>query len=141
MEKVNTIKPNIVTEESEMKKNAIRIIKGSSFAIIISLILLLVFALLLTYTELSEATMTPVVTTIVGVSILVGSMVSTRKIKKNGILNGSLVGLIYTIILYLASSGCLGIGFSLTIYSFVMLAVSVVTGMIGGIIGVNLGGK
>lgn len=141
MEKVNTIKPNIVTEESEMKKNAIRIIKGSSFAIIISLILLLIFALLLTYTELSEATMTPVVTTIVGVSILVGSMVSTRKIKKNGILNGSLVGLIYTIILYLASSGCLGIGFSLTMYSFVMLAVSVVTGMIGGIIGVNLGGK
>lgn len=141
MEKVNTIKPNIVTEESEIKKNAIRIIKGSSFAIIISLILLLIFALLLTYTELSETTMTPVVTTIVGISILVGSMASTRKIKKNGILNGSLVGLIYTVILYLASSGCLGIGFSLTMYSFVMLAVSVVTGMLGGIIGVNLGGK
>lgn len=141
MEKTNTIKPNIVTEESELKKNTIRIIKGSSFAIVISLVLLLIFALLLTYTELSENTMVPVVTTIVGISILVGSMASTRKIKKNGLLNGGLVGLIYTIILYLASSGCLGLGFSLTMYSFVMLAVSIITGMIGGIIGVNLGGK
>ncbi len=36
-------KDNIITEESEFKKNAIRIIKGSIFAIITSAILLLIF--------------------------------------------------------------------------------------------------
>ncbi len=140
MEKENAIKSNVITQESELKKNAIRILKGSTFAIILSLILLLVFALLLTYTELSEETIMPVVITVVGISILVGSMVSTRKIKKNGLVNGGLVGFIYVIILYLASSLCL-VGFSLTLQSFILLAVAMVTGMIGGIIGVNLNRK
>lgn len=79
-------KDNIITEESEFKKNAIRIIKGSIFAIITSAILLLIFAVLLCYTNLSESTMLPVILVITGISILIGSMMSTRKIRKNGIL-------------------------------------------------------
>ena len=73
-------KDNIITEESEFKKNAIRIIKGSIFAIITSAILLLIFAVLLCYTNLSESTMLPVILVITGISILIGSMMSTRKI-------------------------------------------------------------
>lgn len=140
MEKENAIKSNMITQESELKKNTVRILKGSAFAIIFSLILLLAFALLLTYTELSEETIVPVVITVVGISILVGSMVSTRKIKKNGLINGGLVGLIYVIILYLASSLCL-VGFSISMQSFILLAVAMLTGMIGGVIGVNLNRK
>lgn len=140
MEKENTMKPNIAIEQSELKKNSLRILKGSVFAIIISLILLFIFALLLTYTDISETTMVPVVITIVGISILIGSMVSTRTISKNGLLNGGLVGLIYGIILYLSSSLCL-VGFSVTIYSLVMIAVAIITGMVGGVIGVNLNHK
>lgn len=140
MEKENILKSNIIKEESEIKKNTIRIMKGSLFAILVSLILLLIFALLLTYTELSEDTITPVVITIVGISILVGSGISTRSIKKNGLLNGGFVGLIYIFILYLASS--LGIiGFSPTVYSLILLGVGVLTGMVGGIIGVNINRK
>lgn len=140
MEKEITMKPNIAIEQSELKKNSLRILKGSVFAIIISLILLFIFALLLTYTDISETTMIPVVITIVGISILIGSMVSTRTISKNGLLNGGLVGLIYGIILYLSSSLCL-VGFSLTVYSLVMIAVAIITGMVGGVIGVNLNHK
>lgn len=140
MEKEITMKPNIAIEQSELKKNSLRILKGSVFAIIISLILLFIFALLLTYTDISETTMIPVVITIVGTSILIGSMVSTRTISKNGLLNGGLVGLIYGIILYLSSSLCL-VGFSLTVYSLVMIAVAIITGMVGGVIGVNLNHK
>ena len=140
MEKENIIKPNIIKEGSENSKNIFRILKGSIFAIILSLILLLIYAMLLTYTELSESTMVPVIITITGISILIGSTISTIKIRKNGLLNGSLVGLIYVITLYLASSICLT-GFLLTLNSFIMLIVGVVTGMIGGIIGVNLNKK
>ncbi len=133
-------KDNIITEESEFKKNAIRIIKGSIFAIITSAILLLIFAVLLCYTNLSESTMLPVILVITGISILIGSMISTRKIRKNGILNGGMVGLIYIIILYLISSLFLA-GFSLTFNSFIMLIIGIITGMIGGIIGVNTNRK
>ena len=129
-------KDNIITEESELKKILVGIIKGSIFSIIISAILLLFFAVLLSYTNLSENTMLPVTLVVTGVSILIGSMISTRKIRKNGILNGGMVGIIYIIALYLISSLFLA-GFYLTFKSFIMLIIGIITGMIGGIIGVN----
>ena len=129
-------KDNIITEKSELKKILVGIIKGSIFSIIISAILLLIFAVLLSYTNLSENTMLPVTLVVTGVSILIGSMISTRKIRKNGILNGGMVGIIYIIALYLISSLFLA-GFYLTFKSFIMLIIGIITGMIGGILGVN----
>ena len=140
MENENIIKSNLVKDESELKKNCIRIIKGSIFAIILSLIFLLIFAMLLVYTSLSETTMFPVVTVITGISIFIGSTISTIKIRKNGLLNGSLVGLIYILLLYLASSICFA-GFSLNINSIITICASVICGMIGGVVGVNLNKK
>ena len=137
MEKDNVLKSNLISQEGELPANIMRIVKGVVLAISLSLILLLIFALLLTYTNISEDTMMPVVMTIVGIGILIGSTICARKIKKNGIMNGGLVGFIYVLLLYLISSLCL-VGFSLTMSSFIMLIVGLVTGMLGGIIGVNL---
>ena len=81
--------------------------------------------------------MTPVVITISGISILIGSSISSLKIKKQGMLNGALVGLIYIMFIYILSSILLA-GFAIDTNSIIMIAVSVATGMIGGIIGVNL---
>ncbi len=118
-------------------KNIIRIIKGSVFSILITLILLFIYAILLTSTNIPESTMSVVVITITGISILIGSSISSFKIKKRGIVNGGLVGLIYIITIYLISSIAL-MGFSMNITSIIMLIVAIVIGMIGGIIGVNL---
>ena len=65
------IKSNIVTEESEIKKKIVSILKGSAISIILSIILLTIFALLLTYTTLSESTIVPVVLTITGIILQV----------------------------------------------------------------------
>ncbi len=124
-------------KESEFSKNMIRIVKGSITAIILTLILLLIFAILLTYTQIKENTINPVIIVITGISILVGSSVSTLKINKNGLINGFLVGLIYIIAIYLISS-ITGTGFRINLYSIIMMLVSIIMGMIGGIIGVNL---
>lgn len=137
MGKDEILKANVNTQEKELKKTILCILKGSIFAIILSVILLTIFALLLTYTQLSESTIMPVVLTITGISILIGGTISSRKMKKNGLLYGGSVGLIYIIILYLASSLCLT-GFSLSNKSFLMIVVGIITGMIGGIVGVNL---
>lgn len=124
-------------KESEFSKNMIKIVKGSISAIILTIILLLIFATLLTYTEIKENTINPVIIVITGISILVGSSISTLKIKKNGLINGFLVGLIYIITIYLISS-LTGAGFKINLNSMIMILVSIIMGMIGGIIGVNL---
>lgn len=137
MEKESILKANITTEESEMKKKIMAIIKGCLFAIILSIILLTIYALLLANTTISENTIMPVVLTITGISILIGGTISSRKMKKNGLIYGGIVGLVYVLTLYLASSISI-VGFSLSVNSFMMLAVGVITGIIGGIIGVNM---
>lgn len=128
MEKIN---------ESEFSQNLFRILKGSVTAIIITLILLLIFAMLLTYTSIGENVMKPVIIIISGVSILIGSSISTLKIRKNGMINGGFVGLIYILSIYLISS-ITGTGFAINLYSAIMILVSIIMGIIGGIIGVNL---
>ncbi len=124
-------------DKNETKENLIRIIKGSGIALGITILSLFIFAILLTYTNIQESTMIPVVIIITAVSILIGSSLSTLRIKKNGLLNGALVGVIYILLIYIISS-LTGSGFSLNIMSIIMLVSSIIAGMIGGIIGVNL---
>lgn len=124
-------------DKNELSSNLIRIIKGSITAIIITLILLFIFAILLTYTKLQENIISPVVIVVTAISILIGSSISTLKIKKNGLLNGALVGIIYIVTIYLISS-LTGSGFNCNINTIIMIVSSIIAGMLGGIIGVNL---
>ena len=124
-------------EDTEMKANIIRILKGSITAIVITLILLFIFSIILTYTSIKESAMSPVVIVITAVSILIGSSISTLKIKKMGLVNGALVGLIYILTIYVISS-ITGLGFALQLQTIIMMLAAIGAGMIGGIIGVNL---
>lgn len=134
-------KENILQGNNDnLKANIIRIIKGSLLSIIVSVIFLIVFAMLLTYTSLSENTITPVVLAIVGLSILLGSYLSTKKINKKGILNGAMVGVIYMLILYIISS-VIFMDFSINASSIIMIICGIIAGIIGGIIGVNTNKK
>lgn len=123
--------------DNEFIKNIIRIVKGSITSIVLTLLLLLILALLLTYTTLQENIINPTIIVITGISILIGSSISTLKIKKNGLLNGSMVGLIYIFTLYIISI-IIGSGFKFNMYSIIMTIISIIAGMIGGVIGVNL---
>ena len=124
-------------DKSIRKQNVIRIAKGSIIAILMTLILLFIFSIILTYTGLQENCITPVIIVITAISILVGSSISTLKIKKNGLINGFIVGIIYFFVIYILSS-VTGTGFAFNLNSIIMLISIIVSGMIGGIIGVNL---
>ena len=50
-----------VINENKMMKNVVRIAKGSATALIITLVLLLIFAMLLTFTSIQENTIKPVI--------------------------------------------------------------------------------
>lgn len=120
----------------DTKSNLIRVIKGSAFAVVLTLILLLIYSAFLTYTKLNESTMPVFVIGITAISILIGSLMSSVNIRKNGIVNGALVGLIYIVVIYLLSSIATKT-FSLNMYSIIMIIISTAAGAIGGIIGVN----
>ena len=114
------------------------ILKGTIIAFMTTLVAFLVFALLLTYTNISEETIFPIVVVITGISILLGSSLGNLKIKKNGIINGGFIGLIYMLLLYFVSSCFIG-NFSLNVNSIILIIAAIIAGMLGGIIGVNVG--
>ena len=126
--------------ESFEKNNVfLKIIKGVGISLFFTFICLTIFSALLTYTNLSENLIQPVVISVTGISILAGSFFATRKVGKNGIIKGISVGLIYILLIYLTSSIVNGGSFALTIGSIIMILIGILCGAIGGIIGVNIG--
>lgn len=129
-------KTNKIDNETKMQNNLIKVIKGSIISILLSLVMLLIFATLLTYTNIKETTIPTVIIVISAISILIGSTMSSMHIKKNGLLNGAAVGAIYILTIYILSSIFIA-GFNFSLKAIIMLVVSIIAGMIGGIIGVN----
>lgn len=117
-------------------KSFINIIKGVGIALIATIILLIIFSIMLTYTKIQENTINPVIMIITAVSILIGSSIGNNKIKKNGLVNGGLVGGIYILLIYIISS-ILNWNFSLNMQSIIMVIIGIAFGILGGIIGVN----
>lgn len=114
----------------------IKILKGSAISMITTLVLLIIFSVLLTFTNINERTIPTVIIMITALSILLGSQITTLKIKKNGIINGMAIGGTYMITLYFISS-IVSKNFSLNKYSIIMMATGLLIGGLGGIIGVN----
>ena len=73
------------TSGTDNKNNVINIFKGIIISFILTLILLFIFSIILTYTQIPESTIGPVIIIITVISILIGSSISTIKIRKNGL--------------------------------------------------------
>lgn len=115
----------------------ITILKGVGIAFALTLISVFIYSAVLTYTNISESTIFPVIIMITALSILIGSSISTIKIKKNGILNGGIIGLIYILLLYLISS-IVNADFAISMSSLAIIGAAIFGGMLGGIVGVNI---
>ena len=122
--------------EESISGNFITILKGVIISIIFTLIFLFVFSLILTYTNISESFITPVIIVITAISIFIGSSIGNIKIKKNGLVNGALIGGIYLLSIYLLSA-IINQNFSLSTASIIIIITGMICGMFGGIIGVN----
>lgn len=121
---------NIKLGKDNEKINIRNILIGSSISMIISIICLLIFSAILVNTNIKESTIKPVVIIITGISILIGSSITTIRIKKNGILNGGMIGGLYISIIYILSSIAFT-GFGLNIDSIIIIIASILTGMLG----------
>ncbi len=116
-------------------EGAFSIVKGVLFALGVSALLAVVFAVVLRSASLSEEVIYPVNQGIKGVAVALGAAVFVQGEK--GWLKGGAIGLLFTALSYLAFSS-IGGDFSLSWLILAELAVGVVTGALGGIIAVNL---
>ena len=121
---------------SNNQNNIKKILIGSGLSIAITIIGLIIFSILLTYTSIQENLIPTVTIIITAVSILIGSTISMCNVRKNGIINGASIGFIYILLIYLLSS-IIESNFSLNINSIAMIIASIFAGTLGGIIGVN----
>ena len=119
-------------------KQSIGILRGIFISFLFTLLMLIIYSIVLVYTNLSEQTIRPVIITITGVSILIGSSLGTRKLHKNGMISGGIIGASYILLLYLISS-IVSSNFSINWVSVIMIIVGLIGGVFGGIVGVNTG--
>lgn len=123
----------------EVKKTdyILYIFKGLAVSYIITFAMILIISLLLTYTSFKESTI-PIINTIAMIgSIVSGSIYLTLNTGEKGWLNGMLIGFLYFLILLILNKTFVKT-FSFNVYSFSKLMISLVTGIIGGMIGINL---
>jgi putative membrane protein (TIGR04086 family) len=119
------------------KINFLILTKAIILAYIITIPVFIVLALIATYTKFPEKLILPAVIVTTIISILIASSASTSNLKSKGWLNGSLVGLTYMIVLYLVSSIVFK-NFSINEHVITNTVIGVLTGAIGGIIGINI---
>ena len=121
----------------EKKNNFIRILKGVIIAYVITMILIAAYSMILAYTNVPESTIPTCVVVISIVSIMLSSSLTLKNIKEKGLINGAIIGAVYLITIYILSS-IFAVGFSVNTFSIVMLIFSILAGIVGGIVGVNL---
>lgn len=112
------------------------VIKGIAVSYIVTIPTFILFAFILTFTDFPEKFISPAVIITTIISILVAGSTATRNVKNKGWLNGSVVGLAYMLVLYFLSSIVFW-NFTISRQIITMLIIGVLTGSIGGIIGIN----
>lgn len=111
--------------------------KSLMISYIVALIMLCLSAVTFAYTSINDSLLLVFVFVIVVISNLIGSTMLNRKIKKRGLVTGIAFSLIYFLILYFISI-IFYTGFFFNQTLLIYLAITLISGAIGGIIGVNI---
>ena len=116
-------------------------IKKYVFCLIISFIVASVFlcvsAAIFAYTSINDSYLDSFVFGVMTLSVLIGSLILGKKLKEKGIVYGAVFGLIFCIIIYLFNVIALQ-GFFISNTLGLYLGICILSGIIGGIVGVNI---
>lgn len=72
------IKGEEIDLEDILKGGYMKILKGIAIAFVLTILLLFIYSMLLTYTKMGESTMAPAIILITAVSILAGSSIRSK---------------------------------------------------------------
>lgn len=112
-------------------------LKSLGICFAVSFVLIILYALVLSFTSMSDSTMNMTMQIIMILSITTSSIYGGKKIARKGWLFGIALGLLFTFLLVPLSIG-FGQSFSFDKYFVAKMLMGSSVGLIGGIIGVNL---
>ncbi|HZJ77156.1 MAG TPA: TIGR04086 family membrane protein [Oscillospiraceae bacterium] len=104
---------------------------------IVSLLFFLIGAILITYTSIGEGTIPFITSVIMIIGIVYSSIYCSIHLREKGWLHGGIIGLVYILMLVLLSKIFIS-GYSLNRVALYKIGLGVGTGVIGGILGVNI---
>lgn len=106
-------------------------------AFLVSVILLSLSAVIFAYTNINDRYLQTFVFGSIMISVLISSTVLAKKVKEKGLLLGAIFGFLYVLLIFLITSIAYT-GFVFTNTLLIYLAISILSGIVGGIIGVNI---
>ena len=136
MRKLKNYTKKTPAEEKEINIYGV-FLKSLGVCFAISFVLIILYALILSFTSMSDSSMNMTMQIIMIVSITISSIYGGKKIFRKGWLFGIVLGLVFTFLLVPLSIG-FGQSFSLDKYFMAKMLTGSAVGLIGGIIGVNL---
>lgn len=111
--------------------------KSIFLALIISLVCIIIYAIVLSLTSVSDGTMSIITQAITMVSIVAAAVYCSRKIKSRGWLYGMIVGIVFVLVI-IPISMIWGQVPTFDKYFIARMLMASLVGLIGGMIGVNI---
>ncbi len=124
-------------KSDKKERFVITLLKCVGLSYIITLVFFIIFSILLTYTKLSENIIPIVNSGVIILSIALGSITIAFKVGKRGWFNGAMIGVLYIFIMIVISYLFVE-SFEIDTYLLFKVIISIITGLIGGMIGINL---
>jgi putative membrane protein (TIGR04086 family) len=134
MKKAYTVKTK---DEDDKSSKYMVMLKSILVCFIISFIMILIYALILSFSSISDASMSRVTQTILIISVAIASAYGGKRTRRRGWLFGAVLGLIFSILL-VPFGMAVGQDFVIDVFLVAKVLVTAAVGAIGGIIGVNL---
>ena len=122
----------------ENKNRLFYIGKGVLGSFFLTLILILVLGIISTFFEVSASIKAACFIVITSLSIIYGSIYSTRKVQKKGWFIGIMVALLYIFIIYLVAIISGTRGFAINSTDLFMIGLASLVGSLSGMLGINL---
>ena len=113
------------------------IFKSIIGCIIVTLLSIAVFSFILANTNLNDNYIKPVLVGITFFSVSINSFVALKKLKSKGLIYGLIIGVTYSLIL-IFTSFFLNSGVLFNMYSYIQIMICIISGILGGILGVNI---
>lgn len=124
-------------EENSLLQDVMLVSKGSVFAVIITLLFIILFAFVMQLSSLSETIIRPVVQVVRILSIAIGGAYAARKTTNKGWLKGAVTGIGYVILVSVIGVISGGqFAFDRILLSDALMAL--IVGAAGGAIGINI---
>lgn len=118
------------------KQDIFDLLRGTIVAVIVSLILVLIFALIVNLVEIGDNIVMPVNQAIKIISVFIGCFIGIKN-RHHGVIKGALIGLLYTF-LSIFVFGIISKEIDFQLINLIDVGFGIVAGIVSGILSVNL---